>query len=152
MKKTIFSLLLLSSTIAFAQRRYHDNNRDNNTPPSTVQQTFQRENPNQNANWNYRNNEWHATYKDNNNRQAETYYDRNGRRRDSHINWDRNEVPRDLDDRINRTYHTRNYNAVRIERPNSQPLFQISLNLGGGRNRTVYMDEQGRQKQYYDHH
>lgn len=151
MKKTIFALLLLCSSMAFAQRRY-DNNRNNNTPPATVQQNFQRENPNQNAKWNYRNNEWHATYQDNNNRNVETYYDRTGRRRDSHIAWNRTDVPRDLDDRINKRYHTTNYNAVRIERPNSQPLFQISLNMGRGRNRTVYMDEQGRERQYSDHH
>jgi hypothetical protein len=63
----------------------------------------------------------------------------------------RNDIPRDLDSRINRTYHTRDYRAVRIERPNNPPLFQIRLNVGG-RNRTVYMDEQGRNTPYNDRH
>ncbi len=152
MKQTIFALLLLSSCMAFAQRRHRDNDQNNTTPPPSVQQNFQRENPNQNARWSRTNNQWHAIYKDNNNRDVETYYDGYGRKRDSHIAWNRNDVPRDLDNKINRTYHTRNYNAVRIERPNSAPLFQILLNLGGGRNRTVYMDEQGRQRQYNDRH
>ena len=154
MKKLFFSLVLLSSTAVFAQRRHHDdnNNNDRNQPPATVQRSFERENPNRNATWTQSNNQWHATYKDDNNRDVEAHYDGYGRRRDTHIAWNRNEVPRDLDDRINRMYHPRNYNAIRIERPYNQPLFQISLDLGGGRNRTVYMDERGRQRQYYDHH
>jgi len=144
MKKLIFSILLLSSTISFAQRK--TNNR--NDPPSTVQRNFQRDNPSHNANWDQKNNDWHANYKDDNNRDVNVYYDRNGRRKETRVNWSRNEVPRDLDDRINKTYHTKNYNAVKIERPNNQPLFQILLNLAGGKTRTVYLDEKGRQKQY----
>ena len=154
MKKLIVPILLLSSTLSFAKNRTGDRNdhRNNNRndPPSTVQQNFQRDNPNRNANWSQKNNDWHATYKDDNARDVNAYYDRRGRRTETRTTWSRNEVPRDLDNRIDRMYHTKNYNAVRIERPNSQPLFQILLNLGGGRNRTVYMDEKGRQKQYND--
>src|SRR6202049_793718 len=146
MKKLFFSLLLLNSTVIFAQK-------DRNNVPSSVKQTFQRENPTvRDAQWNQTNGQWHANYKDNNNRNVDAYYDGNGRRRDTHIAWDKKDVPQVVDSRINRTYHANgNYKVERIERPGSTPLFKIGIQTGS-KNRTLYMDEQGRARKYNDHH
>jgi YD repeat-containing protein len=139
MKKIFFALFLLGSTTMFAQR---------NQPPSSVRESFQRDNPSRNARWKRENNnEWHATYRDANNRNIEAYYDRNGRMRETHTPWNRKDMPSDLDNRIYRMYHTRNYRAVKIDRPNDEALFQVSFSIGG-KNRTVYLDAQGKSKTY----
>jgi hypothetical protein len=146
MKKIILAICFMSSTtLMFAQSRYNNRNR----PPLEVQQSFEREYPNMNSNtrWSRDNNGWHATYRDGNNRDVNAYYDGRGNRQHTRIAWNRRDIPRDIDNNIYRTYRTRNYKAVRIERPNNDPLFQISLNFGG-RNRVVYMDEQGRSRRY----
>jgi hypothetical protein len=149
MKTTFLAILLICSVTSFAQSRY---DRDNQ-PPASIQRSFQRDNPNvTNPSWERRRNEWHATYRDNNNREAEIYYDNYGRRRDTHISWERTQVPREVDRRFNRRYHYNgDYRVMRIERPRSRPLFQITFQRGG-RNRSIYMDERGRETQYYDHH
>ena len=146
MKTVIFSLLLLSSTTLLAQvNRNNDDRR-----PMAVRRSFERDYPSvTNVQWGLRNGQWEGTYRDNNNRQVMVHYDRYGRRIDSHIAWDRNEVPQDIDRSVNRRYHANsNYQVFKIERPRSQPLFQIRI----GTRRPIYMDERGRERKYYDHH
>ena len=136
------------------QRNQRDQ-RDHRDVPQPVQRSFQRDNPNyNNVQWSRSGNQWHATYPDRryNNRNAEVYYDRNGRMRDRHVEWNQNEVPQPVRQNITTRYHVTNgYNVSRIERPNSQPLFQIRLNTGG-QSRQVYMDENGREVRYRDRH
>ncbi len=145
MKKLLAVVLFFCST-TFAQ------NRNRNQPPAKVQQSFQKENTNPGkARWTQSNNQWHANYKDNNNRNVDAYYDRNGNHKDTHREIDKREVPPSVDQRINNTYHVNgNYTATKIERPYSQPLFQIKIQTGKS-NHTVYMDEKGRNKPYNDH-
>ncbi len=140
MKKFFFSLFLLSTTVAFAQ----------NNVPSSVRRSFQRDNPSVNdAQWNQKNGQWHANYKDNNNRNVDASYDRYGKRVDTHIGWDRKDVPQQVDTRVNSRYHPNgDYTVNRIERPKAKPLFEIRI----GTKRPVYMDEQGREQKYNDHH
>ena len=147
MKKVFFALFLVSSA-TFAQHRAQ------NQPPVTVQRSFERENAgSNNATWMKTSNQWHANYRDNNNHNVDAYYDRNGRRVDTHREVDRREVPQNVDSRLNSMYHANgNYKAIKIERPNSQPLFQIQIQSGSSRNRTIYMDEQGRTRSYNDRH
>jgi len=80
------------------------------------------------------------------------HYDRNGHHLDSHIPYNRNDVPPAVVEKAQKNYPGgRNYNYTRIEHPGQQPLFQISLNLGGS-NKTLYVDDHGREKKYNDHH
>lgn len=156
MKKTFLALLLLSSTAMFAQNgrtNPADRSQPSNHAPAKIQQSFQKDNPNTNdARWSEGNNQWHANYKDNNNRNVDAYYDRNGLRKDTHTTLDKRDVPQNVDSRVNGRYNANgNYNVARIDRPNDQPLFQIKIQRGGSA-RTVYMDEQGREKRYNDHH
>ena len=149
MKQILSALFLLSSTLVFAQNGRYDRNQ----PPNTVQQNFQRDNPNRNeVKWSYENNQWRARYKDDNSRDVDDYYDRYGRRRDTHVYWQRSDMPQDLDRNIDRRYHTNgNYRVIRIERPNTEPLFQITFR-SGRRDRTVYMDKDGHNRDYNDYH
>ena len=169
MKKIILTALIVacSSTIIVAQQRenrYRRNNRDiRNTesnnyqpikPPTRVQETFRRENPNaENARWIQANNEWNVTYSDrqHNNHNAQAYYDKNGRHIDSHIAWDRNQVPAAVDNRVYSRYHTRDYKVYRIERHNNTSLFQLILNIAG-KPKTIYTDERGNEVRYKDRH
>jgi hypothetical protein len=147
MKKILAGLLLLSS-ISFAQTRDRDRS---NQPPADIRHSFDRDHASPaNANWTRSSSNWHASFRDNNNRSVDSYYDRRGNRIATHREIGRNDIPREVDMRIRNQYHGdgNNYNVRRIERPNAQPLFQVSLQLGGG-NRTVYMDAQGRSRQYH---
>jgi hypothetical protein len=121
------------------QNNYHRN------PPQNVQRSWQRDYPNYNTNnsWEYRNNRWHNRYqdRDHNNRNVDVYYDRNGRRVFWQSEWDRNDLPVVVRDRIRTRYHADNYNAYRIERPGGGFYFQITI----GGNRNIYLDERGRE-------
>ncbi len=138
MKKILLLLFLLSTTVLFAQN-------------ATIRLSFQREYPNvnyDNVRWEQRGNQWHGIYKDDYNRDVDAYYDDDGRRIDTHIRWDRKQVPTRVETRITRRYHTDDYDAYRIERPAAKPLFQIRI----GTRQPVYMDERGRKKRYDDNH
>ena len=155
MKKLIFSILIiLSSSLLYAQRNGNaNNNRNQRQAPPTVQKAWQRDHPNNgNPSWQQNNGQWHARYKDQtNNRNADTYYDQRGKQIDTHTQWERQNVSQNLDNRIRTKYHTTNYEVVRIDRPNNPSLFQIILNTGGGR-RTIYTDENGMEVKYKDRH
>jgi hypothetical protein len=164
MKKILFAcMLILTGTALFAQndnrdnrdnRRNRDNQRNQYQPPQTVQQNWQRDHQGvSNPTWEQRNGQWHARYQDQRtNRNVDTYYDTRGRQVDTHIPWDRNQMPQDADRRIRSRYHARDYQVTRIERPNSQgSLFQILLNLGSNR-KTIYTDEHGNEVRYRDRH
>ena len=142
MKKAIVILLLIGATTVQAQSRPDRYDRDR--PPVTVQRSFEREYRNSNnVTWSQNNGRWHATYMDNN-RNVEAYYDRNGRRLATHRDLDRNEIPRNLDNRINRMYHPNgDYRVRRIERPGQTSLFEVLIN-----GVTMYLDEQGRKRAY----
>ena len=151
MKKVLVGLFILSVTVLFAQdnqnRDNQNRNNRNNLPPD-IQRSFQKEYPHaQNARWNNTNGQWHGSYRDQHNRNVDTYYDRNGQRVDTHVPYDRNDLPSPVRENADRRYHT-NYDSYRIERPNSQPLFQIILQTGG----TQYMDENGKTRRYRDRH
>jgi len=150
MKKMFFLVLLTTgSIILFAQNdKYRDKNRKENVP-AVVQQSYQRDYPNyNNSTWDRRNNEWHTRYmdRDHGNRYVDVYYDRNGRRMLAQSDWDRDNVPVPVRDRIRKRYHDENYNVYRIERPGRGILFQITF--GGNNNRKVYYDERGREVRY----
>jgi hypothetical protein len=152
MKKIIFAtLIILSSSILYAQRNGTNNNR--RQAPTPVQQSWQRDHPNNgNPTWQQSNGQWHAHYKDQtNNRPADTYYDQRGKQLDTHTQWDRKDLPQEYDTRIRTKYHAKNYQVTRIDRPNNPALFQLRLNLGGG-NRTIYTDEKGNEVHYRDRH
>jgi hypothetical protein len=59
----------------------------------------------------------------------------------SQTQWDRNDLPDRIRERIRSRYRTENYSAYRVERPRGRSYFQIRL----GNNRLIYLDERGRE-------
>jgi hypothetical protein len=142
-----FFALALSSRL-IAQNARH--------APGAVQGSFQRDYPEaRDPQWNFSHSQWHANFNDhsqNDRGEMVANYDRSGHHIDSHIRYDQNDVPTAVVDRTQRNYPGgRNYTYTRIERPVGQPLFQVSLNLHQ-KNRTLYVDDNGREQKYYGHH
>jgi hypothetical protein len=124
--------------------------------PASIQRSFQRDYPEaRNPQWSSTNGQWHADFDDHSKYdrgQMVAHYDRYGHHIDSHIPYDRNDVPSAIVDRTQRNYPGgSDYTYTRIERPAGQPLFQVSLNLQN-KNRTLYVDDNGREQKYHDRH
>lgn len=137
-------------------QRYEDN-RDYHAQaniPGRVNNRFRSDHPYaDNAQWERRGRNWHATYedRDRDNRRVDAYYDRRGRMIDQHVMWDRNRMPRDFDDRVYDRYHSHDYTIYRIERPGLSPIFQLLFGLPD-RQQVVYVDEYGNPVDYRDWH
>ena len=127
-----------AGVVSFAQQNNYRRN-----PPQNVQRSWQRDYPNYNNNsWDYSHSRWHSRYHDRDrNKDIDVYYDRNGQRVWWQSEWDRNDLPQAVRDRIRSRYRTESYNAYRIERPRGGFYFQITI----GGNRNVYLDERGRE-------
>jgi hypothetical protein len=124
--------------------------------PASVQNSFQKDYPEaRNPQWSSANGHWSASFTDNSQYdrgEMVAHYDRYGSHVDSHIPYDRDDVPQAVVERTERSYPgAKEYNYTRIERPAGQPLFQVNLRVHG-KNRMMYIDDNGRQRQYYDHH
>jgi len=145
MKKTFFLIAFCAGAmVLFAQQ----NNHHNTTPPQSVQHSWQKDYPNySNTSWNYSNNQWHTRYqdRDHNNRYVDVYYDKNGHRVMSQSEWDRNDLPEGVRERVRTKYHSENYHAHRIEKPGKAVYFQITLSG----NKKVYLDEKGHEVKHY---
>ena len=145
MKKTFFLIAFCAGAmVLFAQQ----NNHHNTTPPQSVQHSWQKDYPNySNSTWTYTNNQWHTRYqdRDRNNRYVDVYYDKNGHRVMSQSEWDRNDLPEVVRERVRTKYHYENYHAHRIEKPGKAVYFQITL----GGNKKVYLDEKGHEVKHY---
>lgn len=148
MKKILLVMALsVSSVLVFAQ-----NNTYRRFPPSAVQRSWQRDYPeyyNMNNNtWQWQNNRWHTRYMDRDrNAYTDVYYDKYGRRMYVRHEWNPNELPVRVRERIRNRYRTDSYRVYRVERPGRGFYFQISL----GGNRVIYLDQRGREvrNRYY---
>ncbi len=157
MKTLILVTLLGVGITAAAQdrdnRQYNDSRNYNaQGVPDRINSSFRHDHPDaRDAQWEHNGKSWHATYHGDRDRNVDAYYDRRGRMIDQHIAWDNSQLPGDFDNNIYNRYHTHDYKVYRIERPNASPLFQLSLNLGGG-STTIYTDENGNRVRYKDRH
>jgi hypothetical protein len=146
MKKIFLMMLLVAgSVMAFAQ--------NGRRVPETVRNQYQNDYPNnQNPNWTWSNNRWHARYRDHNNgdRYMDVYYDRNGHRVAAYSPWDRTQVPTVVVDHFHRKYrrYGDNYTVYRVERPAGGFLFELNFGIGKSA-RKVYYDENGREVTYH---
>lgn len=151
MTKRIFTTLLIftAAGAVTAQDRHHQ-------APAAVQQSFHRDYPEaRDPQWHYSNSHWNADFEDHSRYdrgEMVAHYDRYGRHVDSHIPYDRNDVPPAVVQKTERHFPDgRDYNYTRIEQPGRPALFQVSLNLRGS-NRTVYLDDNGRERRYQHRH
>jgi len=145
----IYLLLLIPGGLLFAQNSHQH-------APDQVQQSFHKDYPDAgNARWSQSNGQWHADFNDHSqadNGEMVAHYDRYGHHVDTHIPYDRNDVPAPVVDHVQLKYRSaQQYRYTRIEHPNGNEFFQVKVNLHG-RAKTVYMDEQGHERHYEDHH
>ena len=124
--------------------------------PKAVQRSFQKDYPEaHDPKWSSVGGQWHADFDDRSRYdrgEMVAHYDRNGRHLDSHIRYDRNDVPPAVVERARKRYPGgKNYYYTRIEQPGQQPLFQINFSLGSS-NRTLYVDDHGRDRKYTPRH
>jgi hypothetical protein len=150
MKNTMlaFAILVVGSPL-MAQDHYGH-------APSRVQQSFHKDYPaEKDARWSQSNGQWHADFNDHSRQdrgEMVAHYDHNGRHLDSHIPYDPNDVPAPVVERTRTRYQgAQDVRYTRIEHPGGNSLFQVQLNLGG-RTRTNYVDEHGRDRTYHDRH
>jgi len=150
--KTLFVLLLAAgSQVALGQRRNEDQH-----VPRNVQQNFQKQFPQAaDTRWSHSGNDWQADFTDHSPEdrgEMVAHYGRNGRHLDSHIPYDRNDVPSTVTRNVEKRYpHSKDHFYTRIERPGMQPLFQVSMTIGG-KHTYRYVDDQGRQRTYNGRH
>jgi hypothetical protein len=150
MKETITMLFfLISSGSLFAQDR-------RNYAPDQVQQSFHKDYPEaNNARWSRKHNQWHAQFNDKSptdRGEMVAHYNPNGQHIDSHIPYDQNDVPSPVRENVQRKYRgARNFRFTEIEQPSENGFFQVTINLHG-KDKNIYMDEQGQERKYNDHH
>jgi len=152
MKKILFVVAVLCiGRMAEGQDR-----RSQQQVPTNVQRSFQRDYPQANdTRWTHNGNHWNANFTDRSpgdNGEMISHYDHKGRHLDSHIPYNRDDVPPMVRERMEKRYRNgRDYRYTRIEQYGGQPLFQVRLNIGG-QQKTTYVDEQGRERSYHDGH
>ncbi|HEV9037090.1 MAG TPA: hypothetical protein VGQ51_10730 [Puia sp.] len=150
------SIILVLGALAIAQIAPAQEHRNQQQVPSNVRNSFQRDYPKAgDTRWSESGGQWHADFTDRSPKdrgEMTAHYDRHGRHIDSHIPYDDRDVPSEVRRRTEHRYpHGRDYSYTRIEHPGGQPLFQVSLNLGGA-HKTTYVDDQGRPRTYHDGH
>jgi hypothetical protein len=146
--------LILFLSIAFcgnevlAQGHYY--------PPQNIQDAYRHDYPgSEKPIWVQINGEWRAQFRDHGPDdlgEMTAYYDRFGHRLDTHIPYDREDVPPVVLDRHRQIFkdgRITGYN--RIVGPDEHTVFEIQFNHKG-RSRSAYYDEDGRDRQYDDHH
>ena len=151
MKKILPFLFILYGQSVVAQQ-----NRGEQHVPQAVQHNFQKQYPGAGeTHWSSSGGEWHANFTDrspSDRGEMVAHYDHSGRHLDSHIPYDRNDVPTPVVQHIKKRYPgASDHFYTRIERPGEQPIFQVSLNLNG-KHTNKYVDDQGRERNYHDHH
>src|SRR5579872_2464176 len=144
---TLISLAVASQLIAQDSRH---------RAPAAVQQSFQKDYPEaRNPQWSSTNGQWHADFTDHSQSdrgEMVAHYDQSGHHVDSHIPYDRNDVPAPVIEKTQRSYPgARDDNYTRIEHPGGKPLFQVNLHIQG-KSRTMYVDDSGKERKYNDHH
>jgi hypothetical protein len=151
MNKALFFMVALSAIAgpSIAQEGRHH-------APASVQRSFQRDYPEAgNPEWSETNGQWSADFTDHSRYdrgEMVAHYDRSGHHVDSHVPYDRSDVPTAVVARTQRNYPDASGDSyTRIERPGQRALFQVSLRAHGRRH-TIYVDDNGRERKYYDHH
>jgi hypothetical protein len=151
MNKVMFFILIflaVAGPLIAQEGRHH--------VPSAVRNSFQRDYPEaRDAQWSSANGQWSASFTDHSQYdrgEMVAHYDQSGYHVDSHIPYDRNDVPQAVVERTQRSYPGADEGSyTRIERRGAQPLFQVNLRVHG-KSRRMYVDDNGRERKYYDRH
>ena len=149
MIKLIFSSLLLLTAGGLSAQSTHSRK-----APSTVTESFQKDYPDaKQPQWKQNNGQWNANFKSgSDNHSVAAYYDGKGKHIDSHVNLRKNDVPAPVAEKVSSRYpggHVSQY--TKIERPADKEVYQVKVKQHN-KSRTVYMDAEGKDQSYHDHH
>ena len=155
MQTLIISLLAaaqLATTPHHSEGQKAEYQQHQRVAPRAVQQRFHRDYPEAtDTRWNYSQGRWNADFTDHSRYdrgEMVAHYDHTGRHVDSHIPYDRNDVPDPVIRHVEKRYPgSKDQYYTRIERPGSKALFQITMNFKG-RHTTRYVDDEGRERTY----
>jgi hypothetical protein len=148
MKRSLFTMLFgLGVVFGFSQQ--------SNEPPRNVSQSFQKEYPQSHASqWNQSNTGWSVSFKDkdHNNGEATAYFDESGRHVDTHIPYDKHDVPSPVKKHMQHGYGTSdNYDYTRIDHYGEKTVYKTQFKHKN-REKTIYVDNDGHEKDYQDKH
>jgi hypothetical protein len=148
MKKSI-SLILCCVIVCAAMSQ------ERSRPPAQVRESFQKMYPqSQPSRWNHENGSWSVEFddRDNDNGQVTAHFDSRGRHIDTHVYYSANDIPAPVIDHLHQQYNgAENYQYTHIERHRGGDFYQVHFRHKGKR-RTVYLDDHGNERQYYDRH
>jgi hypothetical protein len=149
MKTSLIALLLVFSVV-FGFGQYH------HTPPRPVTESFQKEYPRSTpSQWSHSNNGWSVTFEDNdyNNGETTAFFDGSGKHIETHIPYDNNDVPASVRNHARDSYGASdNYEYTRIDRYGEKPVYKTQVWHNNHSRKTVYMDNDGHERQYHEFH
>jgi hypothetical protein len=148
MKKSLFTILLGFGVVFGFTQNHH-------TPPKNVSQSFQKEYPQSKpSQWNQSNGGWSVSFKDNdhNNGEATAYFDASGKYEETHIPYDKQDVPSTVKNHVQSSYGASDkYDYTRIDNPDGKSVYKTQVKHKN-QNKTIYLDNDGHEKDYQGRH
>jgi len=124
-------------------------------PPKNVSQSFEREYPHsQPSQWTQSSVGWSVSFQDNdhNNGEAVAYFDGSGRHVDTHIPYDRHDVPATVRNHMHESYGGPDkYDYTRIDHAGEHDVYMTHYKHKK-QYKAVYMDNDGHERDYHDNH
>ena len=148
MKKFLLTITgLFCVFIAFSQSHQR--------PPAAVQKSFQNDYPqSKSGQWSHSNGSWNVSFtdKDHNNGEVTAHFNDNGDHTDTHVPYDRNDVPAPVTDKVKNNYSGYSKaDFTRIDQAGGNSVYQVNLKNKNA-HKTVYMDERGNETKYKASH
>jgi hypothetical protein len=148
MKRGLITMVLgFSIVFGFSQHEH--------TPPRQVAESFQKEYPRSKpSQWSRSNDGWSVTFQDNdhNNGEATAYFDGSGKYVETHTPYDHNDVPVSVRNHARDSYGASDqYDYTRIDRRGEKAVYKTQVK-SKKHNKTIYMDNDGHEKEYHEKH
>ena len=147
MKRSLLTVIFgLSIVFGFTQYDHK--------PPKQVSESFYREYPRSKpAKWSQSKDGWSVSFQDNdhNNGEAMAYFDASGKHLETQIPYEKNDVPVSVRNHTQHSYGASDeYDYTRIERSGEKPVYKTEVK-SKKHNKTIYMDNDGHEKEYHAH-
>jgi hypothetical protein len=128
---------------------------NNHRPPTAVRKSFQNDYPqSKSGQWSHSRGGWNVSFtdKDHDNGEVTAHFNDNGDHTDTHVPYDRNDVPAPVKDNVRNNYSGYgNADFTRIDRADGNSVYQVNLKNKNA-HKTVYMNERGKETKYQDSH
>jgi len=146
MKRSLLTLILGLGVVAGFSQHY-------NTPPKNVSQSFHREYPKSHASeWSKSSSGWSVSFKDrdHDNGEATAYFNATGSYVETHIPYDKHDVPPPVKKHIQESYGSSDkYDYTRIDHYSGKTYYKTQVKHKN-QSKNIYMDNDGHEKDYHD--